>query len=166
MNWDALGAIGEIVGAVTVIGTIVYLAIQVKHARTATLDQNRLTRTTAIRELILTMVTNEELRMSNMRNWGLSDYYDQDAQRLGVSAAEASRNDWLNMYYLWTYWGQWMSSHETRDLAELEHVIAAVLSAPGVRHTWDNSPLGKSFLDETFVAFVDDVIKREIDKKQ
>ena len=47
-----------------------------------------------------------------------------------------------------------------------QFVIAAVLSAPGVRHTWDNSPLGKSFLDESFVAFVDDVIKRDIDKGQ
>jgi len=30
MNWDAIGAIGEIVGAVAVIVTLVYLAIQVR----------------------------------------------------------------------------------------------------------------------------------------
>lgn len=32
MNWDALGAIGEIGGAATVIATLFYLARQVKHA--------------------------------------------------------------------------------------------------------------------------------------
>jgi hypothetical protein len=30
MNWDAIGAIGELVGAITVLITLVYLAIQVK----------------------------------------------------------------------------------------------------------------------------------------
>jgi len=32
MNWDAVGAIGEIAGAATVIATLFYLALQVKHA--------------------------------------------------------------------------------------------------------------------------------------
>jgi hypothetical protein len=32
INWDAVGAIGEIAGAATVIVTLVYLALQVKHA--------------------------------------------------------------------------------------------------------------------------------------
>ena len=32
MNWDAVGAVAEILGSLTVIGTIFYLAIQVGHA--------------------------------------------------------------------------------------------------------------------------------------
>ena len=32
MNWEAVGAIAEILGSLTVIGTIIYLAIQVRHA--------------------------------------------------------------------------------------------------------------------------------------
>ena len=34
MNWDALGAIGEIAGAAAVLVTLFYLALQVKHATT------------------------------------------------------------------------------------------------------------------------------------
>ena len=30
MNWDALGAIGEIIGAVAVLATLFYLAAQIK----------------------------------------------------------------------------------------------------------------------------------------
>ena len=30
MNWDAIGAIGEIVGALAVLATLIYLAIQVR----------------------------------------------------------------------------------------------------------------------------------------
>jgi hypothetical protein len=32
MNWEALGAIGELIGAAGVIGTLVYLAVQIRRA--------------------------------------------------------------------------------------------------------------------------------------
>lgn len=35
MNWEAIGAVGEIVGALAVLVTLIYLAIQVRHARRA-----------------------------------------------------------------------------------------------------------------------------------
>ena len=35
MNWEAIGAIGDFVGALAVIITLAYLAIQVRHARDA-----------------------------------------------------------------------------------------------------------------------------------
>jgi len=33
MNWEAVGAVGEFLGAVAVVGSLVYLAIQVRQAR-------------------------------------------------------------------------------------------------------------------------------------
>ena len=33
MNWDAIGAVGEIVGAIAVVLTLIYLAVQVRHSR-------------------------------------------------------------------------------------------------------------------------------------
>ena len=35
MNWDAIGAVGELVGALAVLVTLIYLAIQVRHTRRA-----------------------------------------------------------------------------------------------------------------------------------
>jgi len=35
MNWDAIGAAGELVGAVAVLITVIYLAIQIRHTRDA-----------------------------------------------------------------------------------------------------------------------------------
>jgi hypothetical protein len=40
MNWEALGAIGELVSAIAVLATLVYLAVQVRHSRTI-LEENR-----------------------------------------------------------------------------------------------------------------------------
>jgi len=36
MNWEAIGALGEIVGAAAVVMTLLYLASQIKHAKEAT----------------------------------------------------------------------------------------------------------------------------------
>ena len=44
MNWEAIGAIGEIVGALAVVLTLGYLANQVRHAKEAAADTNRLER--------------------------------------------------------------------------------------------------------------------------
>lgn len=131
MNWDAIGAVGEIVGAMS-----------------------------AIREIILATASNDALRVGQMKDWGLEGYYESRASELGIDIVEASRNDWANAVYFWMYWGQWVSSHEQRDLTELEHILIKIFSISGVRHTWDVSPLGKAFLDEEFVQFVDDILVR------
>lgn len=39
MNWEAAGGIGELTGAMAVVVTLVYLAIQVRHSKDA-LDVN------------------------------------------------------------------------------------------------------------------------------
>ena len=163
MNWDAAGALGEIVGALAVIITLIYLASQVRYARNATLDQNRLSRATAIRDVILSTAENDQLRVDLMKNWGLENYYTSLADELGIDSVAASRNEWANAYYFWTYWGQWKSSHEATDLKELEHVITLLFALPGVRHTWDISPLGKVLMDEDFVAYVDEILARRVD---
>ena len=160
MNWDALGAIAEVVGALAVVFTLVYLAFQVRYARNATLDQNRLTRSTTIREIILAAANNDDLRVSQVKNWGLEQYYESLAKEFGITSTEASRNDWANGVYFWMYWGQWNTTHDPKDLRELKHVMTKLYSLPGVRHTWDVSPVGKVFMDEDFVAFVDGVLTK------
>lgn len=55
MNWEALGAIGETLGAVAVFVTLVYLAVQVRHARRETqraLSQGRGEAIRSLQELL------------------------------------------------------------------------------------------------------------------
>ena len=55
MNWDAIGAVGEIVGAVAVVLSLVYLAIQIKNqnfeAKAATIQQVLQNNSTTISQL-------------------------------------------------------------------------------------------------------------------
>ncbi len=48
MNWEALGALGEIIGALAVVLTLVFLAIQVRQNTLAMKESNRLERAAAI----------------------------------------------------------------------------------------------------------------------
>ena len=45
MNWEAIGAVGEIVGAGAVVATLAYLSIQLRHARRASEAQGTLVTT-------------------------------------------------------------------------------------------------------------------------
>ncbi|MFT4562835.1 MAG: hypothetical protein ACI9BW_002582 [Gammaproteobacteria bacterium] len=162
MNWEAAGVIAEVVGAIAVVLTLVYLAVQVRYARNETIDQNRLTRSTAVREIILATTANDDFRSGQIRHWGLGEYYETLAKKLGITSVEASRNEWGDQYYFWMYWGQWTATNDPDDLRELKHIIQTLFALPGMRHTWDSSPLGKVLLDERFVEFVDEVLDEEM----
>ena len=53
MNWEAIGAIGDFVGAFAVIITLAYLAVQVRHAKDVAADTNRLERSKGVRDMML-----------------------------------------------------------------------------------------------------------------
>ena len=161
MNWEAAGVIAEGVGAIAVVLTLVYLAVQVRHARNATIDQNRLTRSTAGREISLAICTNDELRTGQVRQWGLEGYYETLAEKLGITSVEASRREWGDSLFFWMYWAQWSATNDPNDLQELKHIIKS-LFIHGTRRTWDTSPMGKALLDERFVQFVDEALAEDI----
>ena len=53
MNWEAIGAIGEIIGAAAVALTLGYFAIQLRASKDAAADANRLERAKGVREMML-----------------------------------------------------------------------------------------------------------------
>ena len=55
------GAIGEIIGAVGIIATLVYLATQIRYARIASTDATRQNRVAAIREIESQIIMNPEV---------------------------------------------------------------------------------------------------------
>lgn len=55
MNWDTIGAVGEIFWAFAVVITLAYLAIQVRFAKAAAADTIRLIRASGVREICLAL---------------------------------------------------------------------------------------------------------------
>lgn len=161
MNWDAIGAIGEVLGAAVVVLTLGYLAVQVRHAKTATADQSRIYRATAVRDMILETCRDETLRMLQTRSWGMEEYYETMAGEMGLTIEEATKLDWGNAYYYWMWWGQYASTTESKDNEELENIIAKMGSAPGMLAHWKKSPLTRPLLDPEYVKFVDTLLAKQ-----
>lgn len=165
MNWEAIAAIGEIVGALAVVLTLAYLALQVKTAKRATIDQNTLSRANGVREMMLAISTNDDLRMNLVDDLSVRELYEKFALSCGTSIEAASQVDWANSYWFWLHWGQWASTHDEQGLEELRNLVGSFYSNPGMRRSWDSSPWSKPILDPKFVQFVDDVlIQHDLEK--
>ncbi len=61
MNWEALGAIGEIVGAIAVVVTLVYLALQVRSSARATEAQVHASLSSEMEHLATSMAQDDAL---------------------------------------------------------------------------------------------------------
>ena len=158
MNWEAISGVGEIVGALAVVITLVYLSLQVRDAKRATADQSRIYRATAVREMILESCTNDELRMAQIKSWGLVPYYQELAEKLETSIDEATRIDFANAYYFWMWWGQYASTTEIRDRRELRDIVSNLGGTPGMLTHWQESPVTRPLIDKDFAKFVDNIL--------
>lgn len=158
MDWDAVGAIGEIVGAVAVVATLAYLAVQVRFARKVAAEANRHTRATGVREALLVQTTNDSLRNSMTKTYGLQSWYEQFANAFDVSPDDASRCDVMHLYWFWLHWAQWGSTNDAQGLEELTNIVRSFYATPAIKYSWDHSPFAKPILEPGFVQFVDAVL--------
>lgn len=163
MNWEAAGAVGEIVGAIAVVITLAYLAVQVRYAKSAAADSNRLLRATGVREMLLSQVQNDDVRSSAIKLMGSEPYYSDFADKFGVENVDVERLDFIAQYYFWLHWGQFSTTKTNKDLAELQNVVSTFYSTPAIRYAWHHSPLGKVMFEKTFVDFVNQSIGESYD---
>ncbi len=158
MNWDAIGAIGEILGALAVVLTLAYLAGQVRVARSAAADTSRLTRVQGVREQLLATANNDDVLESTVIAYRADPYYERFGETFSLSPMAAARLDFMHQAWFWLHWGHFSSTNDPRDLDELAHVISGFYTVPAVRYSWDHSPFGKPYLDSSFVAFVEEAL--------
>ena len=162
MNWEAIGALGEIVGALAVVLTLAYLAIQVRHAKAAAADTNRLERSKGVRDMMLASAADSGLRENLTKGLQLSDYYNEIASNLNMSSDEAASFDWAMLYWFWLHWGQYASTTKESDVEELRNVISGFYRNPGVRVCWEKSPWARPVLEKDFVNFVDEILAQDL----
>ena len=162
MNWEAIGALGEIVGALAVVLTLAYLAIQVRHAKEAPADTNRLERSKGVRDMMLASAADSGLRENLTKGLQLSDYYNEIASNLNMSSDEAASFDWAMLYWFWLHWGQYASTTKESDVEELRNVISGFYRNPGVRVCWEKSPWARPVLEKDFVNFVDEILAQDL----
>jgi hypothetical protein len=157
MNWDAVGAVGETIGALAVVITLAYLAIQIRVSRTVAADANRLTRTNGVRDWCLFVCGNDKMLSTLIKAHGLEGYFEAFGKAFDLSPEEAARLDFQNQYFFWLHYGQYASTNDSKSTEELRKLARKFYKVPCIKYSWENSPYGKSFLEPEFVEFIDEI---------
>jgi hypothetical protein len=131
MNWDAIGAIAELLGAIGVIASLVYLAIQIRMSRSVVRTSNYLQLNAQSADLIARIHESSELHDLWMR--GLQSYGE-------LPVGERNRMQSI----LGTLFSSYHTSQQLFDRGQidedlheemLEHA-ERLLASPGVKEWW------------------------------
>jgi hypothetical protein len=155
MNWEAIGAVGETLGAFLVLITLIYLATQVRYAKNAAADANRLARAKGVCDLQLIAASNDQLNQSNIAANGWISWYQELAANRSITVEEAMRADAMSTYWFWLHWGQFTSTNNREDLLELGDTIGKFYQAPAIKYSWEKGPFSKPLLSKEFIVFVE-----------
>ena len=107
MNWDAIGAVGQMLGSVAVLFTLGYLAVQVNHGRRDTQRSINERRGETLRQLVMLKVTDERARSLNLKVRTLLGmpqhaFAQQIKERTGITDEEAELL-WWEQFAWWNY---------------------------------------------------------------
>jgi len=96
MNWEEVGAIGQVLGSVAVLVTLGYLAVQVRHSRTALLGSITLTQAAMILDQSMAGASDEGLvhlivKAETAFGGVNHPFVDEMVKRAGLTVEEARR---------------------------------------------------------------------------
>ena len=148
MNWDAVGAIGEMIGALAVVVSVIYLAFQIR-------DNTHASMVDVIREVITAFTELERIVASTPDLAGIilrgrasiSSLSPEDAMRFDsyYSMAFGILEDW--------YTGSRRGSSLPEEQVEVtENILRNHMQHPGVREWWEQS---REYHPKGFANWVD-----------
>ena len=161
MNWDTVAAVLEIASGIAVFISLMYLALQIRFARLAAADTSRTARAIGVRENVLAMANNSELRENWIKSSSLESVYEVLGGELKVSANGAIQIDHMCQSWMWLHWGQFSSTTTDDDLEELARLIGVFYSNPPMSICWNESPFDKGLVEDKFVEFVNEAVKSQ-----
>ena len=152
MNWDAIGAVGEILGAGAVIATLIYLAKQIRDSARAARSAAVTDATNAIQTLYQELGTNPGTSEHFLR--GLTDY---------DSMSEPEKFQWLMLMHSFFIAFQrsfFLSQEGTLDVSLRDSIGTAIVSInhlPGLGRYWEQR---RAFFQKEFVDWVEELSAR------
>ena len=147
MNWPAIGALGDLIGAVAVVVSLIYLAIQVRQ------NTNAMRAETA-REVVASMRTNNTTVICDPELFRIFSTLTENPGQL--PAEERGRATHL----LFNHFRSIEDAHHQYTKGNLDEDIWAgwsrtfsdYINSPGWREYWD---LRRDYFSSTFVRYVD-----------
>jgi hypothetical protein len=162
MNWDAIGAVGEVAGAVAVTVTLVFLVIQIRHSARATERNNSLSQASALDQgfdqfsnFRRMLSSDRELTDLWLRGREGKELDDVDEHRFGQLVVEWTlilRNNYIR--------NETVGNEDIPDMM-VELLIQDLLRHPGFREMWFRTQGAAS--DPTGFA---DVVRSTLNKRE
>ena len=162
MNWDAIAAIGQMLGSVAIFVTLAYLAMQVKHARGELRRSIRQGRGEAQRELYLFRAGNRRMNeLAQQANAALGAapgaFVHEMMEQTGLTRDEVSA---LNAEQIawWSYRVQvvaYVDELPPEDRLEFDASTRAFYSVPYSRHWLEAT---KSRLNPNAVRYIENLL--------
>jgi|TARA_B110000438_G_C15708385_1_gene604198 hypothetical protein len=131
MNWDAIGAIGEIIGAFAVVISLIYLATQIR-------NQNREAKISSVHEITeafrLAITSFQDAQRAEVYTRALNNYEGlSDAEKLQfISMVQGVLRVWEEAFYQYSekrlderVWNAWSAQYKDW------------LSSPGFQKVWE-----------------------------
>ena len=152
MNWDALGAVGEIVGAVGVVATLAYLAVQI---RTNNTWQKRQGFRDALKMLAEAIAPIGENSAFYNRGCDRYDELDED-ERLQFHVLITNKYAAFELFF---------DFHKSQDIKDeaidgAKRWMRSDFARPGVRAWWDD--VGRQTFSVDFHAEVDKAVEEVV----
>ena len=153
MDWDAIGAIAELAGALGVIASLIYVATQIRLSTRASSVEAKLATTSMLNEFLNMFIENPELYDLFLR---------ERVSTQSLSDGEYPRFSALVMKTFWFYSAAYFQlkkgTLEDDDWREIESMIEFWLDGEGVREWWRR--FGPQRFGKNFVRFVDAKLAR------
>lgn len=166
MNWDAISAIGELVGAGVVFMTLGYLAVQVRQARGEVLRTIAHARAETVRDLLMTRATDERLGALYVQATTAivgtpPAFISALMERTGLTVAEAAALYWEQLAW-------WQYRLEVIPYVDDLPVAQRTEFESGIRQNYGSQPVERLFYETaktTFppaaVSYIDDLLARQ-----
>lgn len=147
MNWEAIGAIGEMIAAAAVVVTLVFLSIQLRANSAALRAQTKQSLADNVQDRFLATATSPELSaiIGKVRNGATWDELDDIESEQFRHWAAAVFNQVANYYSQYQFGTISKLDWETR-----RDLLLIQLQSPAIRTFWDMAAVshGKDFYDE------------------
>jgi len=153
MNWDAIGAIAELLGAVGVIGSLIYLATQVKTSTIASSVESKLRTTEFLVNFQDMLIANPQMHEVMLR--GRRDVENLSKEEYMIFSNMAQKAFW---YFSATYFQKRKNAVDEADWFEVQAIINYWTSAPGAYHWWRK--FGHLAFTGEFSDFIDSCFAR------
>ena len=156
MNWEAIGAVAELLGAIGVIASLIYLATQIRHSRDQMQENTRAARSTAYQQLEHSV---SERAMSQVTVPGLNRIV-----HLGMTDSEQLNEEESRQFHVWMHsiWRGYDNAYYQFKLGMFDEdrwqmsvrELKYTFQQPGVAAVWNT--IGPT-LSREFVAVVAEI---------